>query len=55
MIGYTAATVPAGFSSNDLPIGLQIVGKRSDEEMVLTASAAFEREQPCVQNKPPIS
>ena len=55
VIGHTAATVPAGFSSNGLPIGLHIVGRRGGEEMVLAASAAFERAKPWMQSRPPVS
>ena len=54
-IGHTAATVPAGFSSDGLPIGLQIVGRRGGEEAVIAASAAFERTRPWAQNRPPVS
>lgn len=54
-IGHTAATVPAGFSSNGLPIGLQIVGRRGGEATVLAASAAFEQAKPWIQNHPPTS
>ena len=55
VIGHPAASVPAGFSSDGLPIGLQIVGRRGDEETVLAASAAFERARPWVQHRPPVS
>ena len=54
-IGHTAATVPAGFSPDGLPIGLQIVGTRGGEEAVIAASASFERAQPWAQNRPPVS
>ncbi len=54
-IGHTAATVPAGFSSQGLPIGLQIAGRRGGEEAVIAASASFERARPWVQNRPPVS
>ena len=54
-IGHPAATVPAGFSSDGMPIGLHIVGRWSDEEKVLSASAAFERTRPWIQYKPPVS
>ena len=54
-IGYTAATVPCGFSSDGMPIGLQIIGHEGDEETVLAASAAFERARPWVQHRPPVS
>ena len=54
-VGYTAATVPCGFSSDGMPIGLQIIGHEGDEETVLAASAAFERARPWVQHRPPVS
>ena len=53
--GHPAATVPAGFSSDGLPIGLHIVGRKGDEETVLAASAAFERARPWIQRRPPVS
>lgn len=44
--GQPAATVPCGLSSEGLPVGLQIVGRRLDEVGVLRAAAAFERARP---------
>ena len=55
MIGHPAATVPCGFSSDGLPIGLHIVGRKGDEETVLAASAAFERAMPWAGKKPAVS
>ena len=55
VIGHPAATVPAGFSSDGLPIGLHIVGRKGGEETVLAASAAFERARPWIQHRPPVS
>ena len=54
-IGHTAASVPAGFSSDGLPIGLHIVGRRGGEETVIAASAAFERARPWIHHRPPVS
>jgi len=54
-IGHAAASVPAGFSADGLPIGLQIVGKMGGEETVIAASAAFERARPWIQHRPPVS
>ena len=54
-IGHAAASVPAGFSSDGLPIGLHIVGRRGGEETVIAASAAFERARPWIQHRPPVS
>ena len=54
-IGHTAASIPCGFSSDGMPIGLHIVGRHGDEETVLAASAAFERAMPWADRKPPVS
>ena len=54
-IGHPAASVPAGFSQDGLPIGLQIIGRKYDEETVLAASAAFERARPWTGRRPPVS
>ena len=54
-IGFTAATVPCGFDSDGMPIGLHIVGKPGDEETVLAASAAFEKARPWAHLRPPVS
>lgn len=43
---HPAATVRAGLSRAGLPIGLQIVGPRHRDELVLQAARAFERERP---------
>ncbi len=50
-----AASVPCGFSSDGLPIGLQIVGRLEDEVTVLRASAAFEEAKPWVNKRPAVS
>ncbi len=44
--GHPAATVRAGLTDSGLPCGLQIVGPRQREELVLQASYAYERERP---------
>ena len=43
---HPAATVRVGLSKIGLPIGLQIVGPRHREDMVLRAARAFEAERP---------
>lgn len=43
---HPAATVRAGLSNAGLPIGLQIVGPRHCEDLVLQAARAFEKERP---------
>jgi amidase/aspartyl-tRNA(Asn)/glutamyl-tRNA(Gln) amidotransferase subunit A len=44
--GHPAASIPAGFSEDGLPIGMQIIGRRYGDADVLAASAAFERLRP---------
>ncbi|MEQ8663092.1 MAG: amidase family protein, partial [Gammaproteobacteria bacterium] len=46
MSGQPAASVPAGFTADGLPVGLQIVGRHLDDRGVLRAAAAFERARP---------
>jgi aspartyl-tRNA(Asn)/glutamyl-tRNA(Gln) amidotransferase subunit A len=41
-----AASVPCGFSSDSLPIGLQIVGPARQDALVLRAARAFESARP---------
>ncbi len=53
MTGQPAASVPCGFTSDGLPIGLQIVGRRFDDATVLRAAAAFEKAHPWAGKRPP--
>jgi aspartyl-tRNA(Asn)/glutamyl-tRNA(Gln) amidotransferase subunit A len=46
LTGQPAATVPAGFTADGLPVGLQIVGRHLADADVLRASAAFESAAP---------
>jgi len=55
MVGQPAATVPCGFSSQGLPLGLHIVGRRGDDALVLRAAAAFEQARPWAGRRPPVS
>jgi aspartyl-tRNA(Asn)/glutamyl-tRNA(Gln) amidotransferase subunit A len=41
-----AASVPAGFDTNGLPVGLHIVGAQFNDALVLRAARAFENIQP---------
>ncbi len=51
--GYPAASVPAGFTRDGLPVGIQLVGRRFDEATVLAVSAAIERTRPWSGSYPP--
>ena len=52
LAGNPAATVPCGFTSEGLPVGLQIVGARGADALVLQVSAAFERARPWAAARP---
>jgi Asp-tRNA(Asn)/Glu-tRNA(Gln) amidotransferase A subunit family amidase len=51
--GHPAASVPAGFIDEGLPVGMQIIGRRYADDVVLAASAAFERIRPWHDSYPP--
>lgn len=46
MTGHPAMSVPAGWTDDGLPVGIQIVGPWRDDVAVLQAAAAFERAAP---------
>ncbi len=43
LAGLPAISLPCGFSSDDLPIGLQIVGKPFEESMILRIAHAYQQ------------
>lgn len=47
-----AATMPCGFTSAGLPVGLQVVGPRHADARVLAACAAFEQARPWQSTQP---
>jgi Asp-tRNA(Asn)/Glu-tRNA(Gln) amidotransferase A subunit family amidase len=52
LTGQPAASVPAGFSDDGLPVGLQIIGRRNADRTVLAASAAYEAACPWSERHP---
>ena len=52
--GQPAVTVPCGVTAEGLPVGLQIVGPRYGDALVLRAAAAFEAARPWAQRRPRI-
>jgi aspartyl-tRNA(Asn)/glutamyl-tRNA(Gln) amidotransferase subunit A len=54
MTGQPAASIPAGFTADGLPVGLQIIGRHLDDRLVLRASAAFEAAKPWANRWPAI-
>ncbi len=52
--GLPGVSLPCGFSSGGLPIGLQILGKAFDEGSVIRAAHAYEREAGWYRERPSI-
>ena len=46
LTGQPAASIPCGFTKAGLPVGLQIVGPRYADALVLRAARAFESIRP---------
>jgi aspartyl-tRNA(Asn)/glutamyl-tRNA(Gln) amidotransferase subunit A len=50
--GHPAISLPCGWSSDGLPVGLQIVGPWHADRRVLALAAHLERERPCARPMP---
>ena len=44
LTGLPAITVPCGFTSQNLPVGLQIIGRAFDEATILRAAYTYEQD-----------
>jgi aspartyl-tRNA(Asn)/glutamyl-tRNA(Gln) amidotransferase subunit A len=55
LTGQPAASIPAGFTRDGLPVGLQMVAKINSEVDIFRAAAAFERSQPWFDRYPRLS
>ena len=53
--GNPAASVPAGFGSDGLPLAVQLVGRPGDEPTILTVSAQLEKARPWADTRPVVS
>jgi aspartyl-tRNA(Asn)/glutamyl-tRNA(Gln) amidotransferase subunit A len=53
LTGWPAASVPCGFTSDDLPVALQIVAPWHQDALCLRAAAAFEAHRPWAARRPP--
>lgn len=52
LTGQPAASVPAGFTADGLPVGLQITGRHLADASVIGAAAAFEAARPWTGREP---
>ncbi|HBH46275.1 MAG: aspartyl/glutamyl-tRNA amidotransferase subunit A [Candidatus Jacksonbacteria bacterium RIFOXYC2_FULL_44_29] len=55
LAGLPAISIPCGFTSKKLPIGMQIIGPQLGEEKILEAAAFYEGLTDWHKTKPPIS
>jgi aspartyl-tRNA(Asn)/glutamyl-tRNA(Gln) amidotransferase subunit A len=55
MTGFPAASVPCGWTADGLPVGLQIIGPRFADALVLRAAGAFETIAPWAAKRPPLA
>ena len=54
LTGCPSISVPCGFSSDGLPIGLQLSGRYLDEPTVLNAAYAYQQSNPLHKQHPPV-
>ena len=53
--GQPAASVPAGYAADGLPLAVQLVGRRDDERTLLSLAAELEAERPWTDRRPPVA
>ncbi len=54
-LGNPAASVPAGFGADGLPLAVQLIGRYGDEETLLSLAAQLEAERSWADKRPAIS
>ena len=54
LAGICGVSIPCGFTSSKLPIGLQIIGPKWGEETMLRVAHAYEQATPWHKEKPPV-
>ena len=55
LTGLPAISLPCGYGTSGLPVGLQLIGKAFDEETLLRLGAAYERDAPWWKDTPPVT
>ena len=53
--GQPAASVPAGFNADGLPLSAQLVGRPNDEATILSLAGQLEAELGWAERRPPVS
>jgi amidase len=53
LTGNPAASVPAGWTDDGLPLAVQVIGRTDDEATVLAVSAQLEQARPWATRRPP--
>ena len=54
-LGNPAASVPAGFADDGMPLAVQLIGRLGEEETLLSLAAQLEAERPWADRRPPLS
>jgi amidase len=54
-LGNPAASVPAGFAPDGLPLAVQLIGRYGDEGTLLSLAAQLEAERPWADRRPPLA
>ena len=52
--GQPAASVPAGFTDDGLPLAVQMVGRANEEHVLIGLAAQVERARPWAEHRPPL-
>jgi amidase len=53
--GQPAASVPAGFTDDGLPLGVQVIARPEDEATIFAVAAQLEEQRPWADRRPPVS
>ena len=50
LIGYPAASIPVGFTSNGLPVGFHVLAPKHKEELILSLALKFQETKPWIKS-----